>query len=58
LDCRRHQIPHPHEVVGSSRERKDPPDCFQAAMPGLAERANRFDPTEDFFDALPFPLVT
>jgi hypothetical protein len=35
LSCHRHQIPHPYKVVGSSRKRKDPPDGFQPAMPGL-----------------------
>jgi len=33
LNCRRHQIPHPYEVICSSCERKYPPDCFQSAMP-------------------------
>src|SRR5437868_12575104 len=57
LNCRRHQIPHPHEVVCSSREGKYPPDCFQAAMPCLPQRTNRFYPAKDFFDAFSFSLA-
>src|SRR3989475_7174069 len=57
LNCRRHQIPHPYEVVCSSREGKYPPDCLQSPMPGLPQRSNRFHPAKDFFDALSFPLA-
>src|SRR5258708_22834908 len=57
LNCWGHQIPHPHEVVGGRRERENPPDRLQSTMPRLTERANRFDPAKDFFDALPFPLA-
>src|SRR5690349_14945527 len=57
LNCRRHQIPHPYEVIGSSREGKYPPDCCYSAMPGLPQRSNRFHPAKDFFDALSFPLA-
>src|SRR4051794_12759725 len=57
LNCRRHQVPHPHEVIGGRRERENPPDSFQPAMACLAERANRFDPAKHFFDALPFSLA-
>ena len=35
LNCRYHQVPHPHEVVGGGGERENPPDCFQSAMPSL-----------------------
>jgi hypothetical protein len=53
----RHQIPHPHEVVGGRCKGKNPPDCFQPAMPRLAERANCFHPAKVFFDAFPFSLA-
>jgi hypothetical protein len=36
LNYRRHQIPHSYEVVSRSRERKDPPYCFQSVVPGLS----------------------
>ena len=36
LNCRRHQIPHPHKVICRGGERKYAPYCFQSAMLGLS----------------------
>src|SRR5215470_19002727 len=57
LNCLRHQIPHPHEVVSSSCESKNPSDFVQTPMPSLVEDTHRLDPAENLFDPLPFSLT-
>src|SRR5215475_11857749 len=48
---RRLERPHPDQVVGRRCEQKLPVDAGAAAMTELAQPADRFHPTEDFFDA-------
>ena len=54
-NCRREQISHPDQVIGSGREREDPSNPEDATMPGLTKQSHRFEPAEYFLDALPFP---
>jgi hypothetical protein len=49
-----YQLAHSDEVVGGGREGKDPADPVGAAMPGLAQAADGFQPPKDLFD--PFAL--
>src|SRR6266849_5690019 len=51
------EIAYPHNVVCSQGEGEDPVHSRQAAMPHLANRPDRLQPSEDLFDPLPFALA-
>src|SRR5947209_339693 len=55
VNCRREQIPHPDQVIGSGREGEDPSNTENTTMSGLAQQGHRFEPAKHFLDALPFP---
>src|SRR5437763_9469229 len=48
------QIPHSDEVVSSGRKRENPSDLVNAAVSGLKQHYECFQPAEYFID--PFPL--
>src|SRR5215831_1603918 len=51
------EIAHPDEVVDGQPEGKHPADARYAAMAGFAQQADLFEPAEDLFNALAFPLA-
>ena len=57
LSCRKEQVPHAHEVIGSRREGENPSDFKQPAQSGLAQHPHGFQPAEHLFDSLPLALA-
>jgi len=53
----RRQSPHPDQVVRGGREDEDPIHPSNAAVPQLAEQADRFHPPEHLFDPFADPLT-
>src|SRR5882672_2390489 len=51
------QISNADQVISRGREDEDPVDAFAAAVPQLAQQADRLQPTEDLFDSFAFPLT-
>ncbi len=52
-----HKVSHAHQIVGRARERKHPVHLQGSAMTYLAQQSHRLQPTEAFFDTLPFFLT-
>jgi hypothetical protein len=50
------QIPHAHQVVGSTREGENPVHFTYPTMPHFPQR-DRLQPAEAFFDPIPLPLT-
>src|SRR5688572_19236775 len=53
--CR--QIPYSDQVVGRRSQREHPSDAILASVPCLPHQPDRFEPPEDLFNALSFPLA-
>src|SRR5882672_12547743 len=51
------QISNTDQVISRSREDEDPVDAFAAAVPQLAQQADRLQPTKDLFDPFALPLT-
>src|SRR5882672_12385802 len=51
------QISNADQVISCGREDEDPVDAFAAAVPQLAQQADRLQPTEDLFDPFALPLA-
>ena len=54
--CQR-QVAHPDQIVGGQREGKHPIDPRHSAMVRFAQTGDRFEPAEDFLDALTLALT-
>ena len=52
-----HHISHPYQVIDCNSKGEHPADPVCATMPCLSQKPNRLQPSEDFLDALSFPLT-